>query len=121
MFNLDLFICELPMLGGLCALLFFLVSIFAAVAVIQTGGNLRFVAVAIALVAMVGLVGVLCVAAEAWEPTRTLADDYVNYFNFSPTFWGRMGVIAVISVPAMIVGIPLCLIEGRLLNWAARG
>lgn len=121
MFNIDLFICELPMLGGLCAIVFILVSIFAAVAVIQTGGNLRFVAVALALVAMVGIIGVVCLAFEAWEPTRTIADDYVNYFNFSPTFWGRMGVIAVISVPAMIVAIPFFWMESKLLNWAARG
>ena len=120
-FNIDLFCAELPMVGGVMCVVFAIVAIFAIIAAFQTGGNLRFVAVGLALVAMVGLVGVLCVAAEAWEPTRSLADSYVEYFGFPITFWGRMGVVAVIAIPTFIVSIPFFLLESKLLNWAARG
>lgn len=119
-FNLELFYAELPLVGGVLCVVFAIVAIFATIAVIQTG-SLRFITVGLALLAMVGVVGVLCVAAESWAPTRLLSEDYVNYFNFPDTFWGRAGILGVISVPAMILTFPFFWMESRLLNWAARG
>ena len=121
MFNHELFICEMPLLGGVIAVVFLFFLVFGAIGAISDGGNPRFLLAGLAMTAIIGVIGLLCIAGEAWQITRDLVENYVTWFGFNDNFWGRMGIIAVLGIPAVIAGTPLCLIESRLLNWAARG
>lgn len=119
MFNLELFIAELPLLGGIVCVAFIVALILGGIGAWSDGGNPRFLAVGIIMTMVIAVVGLGLLAANVYQPTRVVADSYIDWFGFSDSFWGRIGVIAAAAVPAMIVCAPFCWMENRLLNWAA--
>lgn len=121
MFNLELFIAELPLLGGVMGAAFIVALILGGVGALRDGGNPRFLAVGVVMTMMIGAIGCGLLAADVYEPTRVVADSYIDWFGFSDSFWGRMGIIASLCGPAAIVLCPFCWVESKLLNWAARG
>lgn len=119
MFNLELFIAELPLLGGVVCVAFIVALILGGIGAWQDGGNPRFLLVGVAMTTVIGIIGVALLAANVYEPTRVFADSYIDWFDFPDTFWGRMGIIAALAVPSGIILCPFCWMENRLLNWAA--
>lgn len=121
MFNIELFIAELPLLGGVMSVALVIALILGGVGALRDGGNLRFLLVGVVMTLAIGAIGLGLLAADVYKPTHIIVDEYVDWFDFPDTFWGRAGIIAALAVPALIVCAPFCWAENRLLNWAARG
>ena len=116
-FNTVLFHSELIFLGGF-VLAFLLVALLLAAIPAVKYGAVRPIAAAVAITAMLGIVGFAALAAECYRPFHILMENFEDLFpQTTAGRWEYLGCLIGIFIPVIA---PLLFLEGKIFNWMSK-